>query len=323
METVRVKSANKYVACLAITISILISGSAANASLADRVGTTAQVTAAVKSSITTKTVSAAVAATLKQFSNTSSSYDLTGPSTYGACDPFDSEALALSPKPSFFGNLKGSKTIVLVGDSNVGNWVPALSIGLTATPYRLAVFGFSSCGLANLPYTSSWGSLYERCRQWHANVPAAIRALHPVAVLAASGDVGTQYSDTVWANGVKKVFADATLGSSSTKRILIGTSPFFGESAVTCLTVHPDPQDCSLAYTPGSGYYGATLTRDKLITSVSNATLINTNKFLCYKNKCSPVIGNILVYSDIDHITIAYSSFISKGITSAVLAALK
>ena len=316
------RSANKYLACLAITISILISGSAAYASFTDPVGTTTQVTAAVKSSITTKTVSAAVAATLKQFSN-SSSYDLTGPSTYGACDPFNSEALALLPKPCFFGNLKGSKTIVLVGDSNVGNWVPALSIGLAATRYRLAVFGFSSCGLANLPYTSSWGSLYERCRQWHANVPAAIRALHPVAVLAASGDVGTQYSDTVWANGVKKVFAEATLESSSTKRILIGTSPFFGESAVTCLTVHPDPQDCSLTYAPGSGYYGAALTRDKLIASLSKATLINTNKFLCYKDACSPVIGNILVYSDIDHITIAYSSFISKGITSAVLAALK
>ena len=224
------RSANKYLACLAITISILISGSAAYASFTDPVGTTTQVTAAVKSSITTKRVSAAVAATLKQFSN-SSSYDLTGPSTYGACDPYDSEALALSPKPCFFGNLHGSKTIALVGDSNVGNWVPALSIGLAATQYRLA--------------------------------------------------------------------------------------------AVTCLTVHPDPQDCSLTYAPGSGYYGAALTRDKLIASLSKATLINTNKFLCYKDACSPVIGNILVYSDIDHITIAYSSFISKGITSAVLAALK
>jgi hypothetical protein len=29
------------------------------------------------------------------------------------------------------------------------------------------------------------------------------------------------------------------------------------------------------------------------------------------------------VYSDIDHVTIAYSSYISKVVTSAVLAALK
>jgi hypothetical protein len=88
------------------------------------------------------------------------------------------------------------------------------------------------------------------------------------------------------------------------------------------MTIHADPQDCSLTYTPGSGYYGSALTRDKVVASVSDATLIKTTNFLCHKDTCSPVIGNILVYSDIDHITIAYSSFISKGITSAVLAAL-
>jgi hypothetical protein len=316
------RTARAYVAYAAIAFSLLASIGTASASTTDRVGTTAQVTSAVKSSISVKTVSPAVAATLKEFSS-SSSFDLTGPSTFGNCDPYNSEALALAPKPCFAGNLKGTKTIVLVGDSNVGNWVPALNLGLASTPYRLAIFGFSSCGLANLAYTPSWGSLYERCRQWHANVPAAIRALHPVAVLAASGDVGTQYSNSVWANGVKSLFVAATLGSPTTKRIVMGTSPFFGESAVTCLTVHPDPQDCSLTYAPGSGYYGSALSRDKVVASTSDAKLVDTNKYFCHSDTCSPVIGNILVYSDIDHVTIAYSSFISKGITGAVLAALK
>ncbi len=316
------RTAKMLVAYAVVTSLVLLTASTVLASPGDQVGTAAQVAAAVKSSISVKTVSPTIAATLKEFSN-SSSFDLTGPSTFGSCDPYNSEALAIAPKPCFFGNLHGTKTIVLVGDSNVGNWVPALNLGLADSPYRLAVFGFSSCGLANLPYTPSWGALYERCRQWHANVPAAIRSLHPLAVLASSGDVGTNYSNTTWANGVKNVFVEATLGAPTTKRILIGTSPLFGESAVTCLTVHPDPQDCSLQYTVGSGYYGGTLSRDVQVASSSHATLINTSKFLCSSDVCSPVIGNILVYSDIDHITIAYSSFLSKVLTSAVLAALK
>jgi hypothetical protein len=322
MERVRMRSVRVSVAYLLITLSFYIFSDTAGALPSDRVASSAQVTAAIKSSISIKTTSAAVRATLKQFSS-SSSFDLTGPSTYGACDPYNSEALALSPKPCFFGNLRGTKTIVLVGDSNVGNWVPALNLGLAATPYRLAVFGFSSCGLPNLPYTASSGSLYKRCRQWHTNLPTAIRALHPAAVLAASGAVDSTYSTKTWVNGVKNVFVEATLGSSTTKRILMGTSPFFGESAVTCLTVHPDPQDCSLHYTSGSGFYGSILSRDKQIASASNAKLVDTSRFFCYSNTCSPVIGNILVYSDIDHVTIAYSSFISKVVTSAVLAALK
>ena len=102
----------------------------------------------------------------------------------------------------------------------------------------------------------------------------------------------------------------------------MGISPFFSESAVTCLTVHPDPQDCSLTFTPGSAYYAALL-RDRVIAKTSDATLIPTKRFFCFGNICSPVIANTLVYSDTDHVTIAYSSFISQCITTAVLTALK
>jgi hypothetical protein len=144
-----------------------------------------------------------------------------------------------------------------------------------------------------------------------------------VAVLASSGAVASSIPNTTWIKGVKNVFVESTLGSPSTKRILLGTSPFFAESAVSCLTVHTDPLDCSLQYTTGSGYYGSILTRDKKIATASNAVLINTSKFFCYSNTCSPVIGDLLVYSDVDHVTIAYSSFISKAVTGAVLSALK
>lgn len=321
-EAEKVRTARTRYALGTLAFLTLASAGVAYGSTSDPVGTVAQVTSAVKSSISIKTVSPAVAATLTEFSSPSS-FNLTGPSTFGICDPYNSETLALAPKPCFAGNTHGLKTIVLVGDSNVGNWVPALSLGLASTPYRLAVFGFSGCGLANLPYAPAWGTLYKRCRQWHANVPAAIRALHPVALLTASGDVGTNYSSATWANGVKSLMVAATLGSPSTKRIVLGTSPFFGASAVTCLTVHPDPQTCSLKYTPSSGYYGAALSRDQLVASTSDAQLVDTNKYFCYSDTCSPVIANILVYSDIDHITIAYSSFISKDLTGAVLAALK
>src|SRR5664280_2459191 len=83
-------------------------------------------------------------------------------------------------------------------------------------------------------------------------------------------------SDYIVVNGVKNVFVESTLGSPSTKRILMGTSPFFMKSPVTCLTVHTDPQDCSLHYTPNSGYYGSILSREQKIASASTDTLINT-----------------------------------------------
>jgi hypothetical protein len=65
------------------------------------------------------------------------------------------------------------------------------------------------------------------------------------------------------------------------------------------------------------------LRRDRAIARSSDATLVTTNQFFCFSDICSPVIANTLVYSDTDHVTIAYSSFISKVITSEVPAALK
>jgi SGNH domain-containing protein len=317
MRTIRAS-----VTSFAVATSLIVLAGAAAATMADPVGTPAQVTAAIKSSISLKVTPSAVQKTLKEYSSPSS-YDLTGPSTFGVCDPYNSEALALAPKACFAGNVHGAKTIVIVGDSNVGNWVPALNLGLAATPYRLAIFGYSSCGLPNLKYTSTWNTQYKRCNQWHAHLPAAIRALHPVAILASSGAVGSSISTSTWVNGVKSLFVQSTQGSPSTKRVILGTTPFFVESAVTCLTVHNDPQDCSLTYQPGSGYYGSILARDKKVASGSDAVLIKSTKFFCYSDTCSPVIGNELVYSDIDHVTIAYSSFISKEVTAAVLAAIK
>jgi hypothetical protein len=304
---------------IALTASVYMV--TASASPSDTVATSVEVTAAVRSSISLMTTSVAVRDSLKLFESPSS-YDLTGPSTFGSCDPYNSEALAFSPIPCFFGNLHGTKTIVLIGDSNVGNWIPALNLGLAHTVYRLAVFGFSSCGLSDLPYSATWGSLYERCRQWHSSVPAAIRSLHPVAVVASSGAVGASYPTSTWVNGVKNLFVQATESSTATKRILLGTSPLLGQSAVTCLTVHPNPQNCSLHYITGSGYYGAILSRDQQIASASHATLIDTSRYFCYEETCSPVIGDTLVYSDLDHVTIAYSSFITRALTTAVLVAL-
>jgi len=164
------------VAFLMFALSVSICVGAASASPSDHVATSSQLADAVKSSISISTTSASVKDTLQLFAH-ASSFQLTGPSTFGSCDPYNSAALALSPKPCSFGDLHGTETIVLVGDSNVGNWIPALNLGLANTPYRLAVFGFSGCGLPNLTYTANWGSLYRRCRQWHANVPAAIGRL--------------------------------------------------------------------------------------------------------------------------------------------------
>ena len=145
--------------------------------------------------------------------------------------------------------------IVLVGDSNVGNWPPALDSGLKAAGYRLAVFAFASCPTPDLTYPSPsygtlTGTLLTECNQWHQTVTNAISALHPLAVIAASGSTYLKVlSDQQWISGFTKLFDDSTVGNPSAVRILMGTSPFPAPSP-NCLAATSNPSDVRLLLHP-------------------------------------------------------------------------
>ena len=67
METVEINTAMKYLACAVLALSLLGLASTASASFTDPVGTIAQVSAAVRASISATTLSPGVSATLEEF----------------------------------------------------------------------------------------------------------------------------------------------------------------------------------------------------------------------------------------------------------------
>ena len=170
---------------------------------------------------------------LSAFSNETAGA-LSGDSLTYACDPYGSAKLATKPVPCLFGDLAATETIVIVGDSNVGNWVPALNIGLKAAGYRLAAFSYAGCPAADTPYKSIPDSQTSECNLWHKTVPAVIKALDPVAVLVASGDdFPGDTTNSQWIAGFSKLYKLTT--SNSTVRILMGTSPFTTVNPPSCL----------------------------------------------------------------------------------------
>lgn len=311
---------------VAITVVVALSllagvsiGSASSTS-----GTPAQVAAAVKKSVTIHSIPADLTPSLSQFANSNASYNLSGLSLLSHCNAYSNSALAAHPVACYFGDTKSTKTIVFVGDSNVGNWIPALADGLVATKYRLAVFPYASCPTPDMIYTAASGPVeWNECNIWHVSVLKAIRAVHPVAVIAVSGAIGIGLFDTTkWIAGFKKLFAQATLGSPSTRRILIGTSPFFPGPIPNCLAAHSNPQSCDEKDKVGSPY-GKYLTRDLQVARAAKAKLFPVTPELCYGGWCSPIVGKYMVYVDIDHTSIAYSQFLSQVVTNAVVKLVK
>ena len=69
--------------------------------------------------------------------------------------------------------------------------------------------------------------------------------------------------------------------------------------------------------------YSKFLTRDLQIARAAAAKSIPVYPWLCYGGLCSPIVNKYLVYVDIDHISIAYSGFLSQVVTNAVVRIVK
>lgn len=240
-----------------------------------------------------------------------------------SCDPYVVNSEAKNPVPCWYGSPTAKRTVVVFGDSFVGNWIPALNIAGTALGFRVAEYSFVGC---NTPFISPAGpedgfdeAEVKACTSFHNNLPKAVNKLDPIAVIAADGAPSWGASaNPVFIQGLNTAFNEMSTPTDHPARILMGAGPHLSEAAPSCLATHPSSiQRCNFTYTAGSDY-GAMLARDTASISGAKVDLIPTYQWFCLHDTCPAVIGNIDVYADSDHITIAISQYLSVLLEKAL-----
>ena len=53
------------------------------------------------------------------------------------------------------------------------------------------------------------------------------------------------------------------------------------------------------------------------------ARLVPTYQWFCADDVCEPVIGHFVAFTDIEHLTIDYSEYLSRVVTASVLRSLR
>ena len=233
------------------------------------------------------------------------------------CQTNETPALVSTPVACYLGNPRGTRNIVLIGDSNTGNWAEALNAGLTTSNYRLVVYTYSGCPSPFLTYSySGW----RTCTKWHNAVAPLIAALHPAALIVATGPwkIPADVSAAQWSAGYGQLFRATGTSGPQTKRILIGTSPSLPDSAPICLSRHHNPQMCGLTITQNSDY-SLLLARDTANATAANAVLLASAPWLCSGAVCPVIVDSRMVYADNNHVTFVYSHYLAEVITAAVL----
>lgn len=282
---------------------------------APAVASTAQVLQAVASAPSIATVPSGVNPPL---SEAAADHALTVLNEHG-CDP----AFAMATVGScVFGDPKGSKTIVLLGDSHAGMWFPAFDALAARAHWKLVVLMKAVCPAVNLSfwYWPTDGP-YPACDTWHQYTTSRINALDPAVVVLTSwwhgvGIVPNGQPPTLgqWQLGLESSLGSIT--SRGTKKVVLGDIPYLTQTGPQCLAANgTNVQACT---TPASQ---AVLTDHEqtlqAAAQATGATYISPTSWLC-SSVCTAVIGRYDVYADASEITNQYVDYLQGALAAAM-----
>ncbi|HMO95768.1 MAG TPA: SGNH hydrolase domain-containing protein, partial [Tepidiformaceae bacterium] len=236
--------------------------------------------------------------------------------------------VSLTSPECVFGDPAGASTMVLLGDSHAAQWFEAFDALARRMNWRLLVLGKAGCPAASVSFMNAYSDGARTfvgpppdCEAWLQGAIARINQSRPGLVVLASCN-GCDHmvdpnrdriSPSAWAAGLRETLGQ--LASPGTALAVLGDNPRW-RGHLDCLARNPDDvQACSSLL--------ATATRDsyndveRQVAEESGVAFIDVTPWFCGET-CSPVIGNMLAYTNDFHVTAAYARFLSPALESVL-----
>lgn len=206
----------------------------------------------------------------------------------------------------FFGDLAGSKTLVLLGDSHAGEFSDPLAAIASKKGWKLRAMVRNGCPFSAAPLSSSTTS-YRNCSDQNELSLKKTIAMAPKRVVIV-GMTPYGYKNALnwhWAtpessvDGYVKMLR--ALDAAGIKVSVIADTPYPQISVPDCVEKNgPTSEKCQTVkkHVP-----------DPLVMAadeVGTIQVIDINTYLCKKDLCPPLIGNVLVYRD-NHLTATFA----------------
>jgi SGNH domain (fused to AT3 domains) len=220
-----------------------------------------------------------------------------------------------------YGDKTARKTVVLYGDSHAGMWESALDVAGRRHHWKLVLLAKPACAVPMLHF---WLETTQRqntqCDTWHTWATDRIVSLKPDLVVLTSLFTGPRdfgkkdITEEQWSKGMTATI-DRVKKSGATVAVL-GDMPYLEQSAPECLAAHArDVRACATrAATAVNTAHGAA---EKDTADAAGARYVDTTKWFCTE-VCEPIIGDMVVYQNLYHITGAYSRHLSEVVASSV-----
>jgi hypothetical protein len=206
------------------------------------------------------------------------------------------------------GDSDAQTTVVALGDSHMGMWLPALdAIGQT-DGFRLVPFIKWACPSIEVPTSSSRsGDTCEQFREWTLE---QLRAMDPDVILLSNRvfppnlDVADDEVDAVWRDGLRATLA--TMSEIAPEVRVFGDVPRVDIDPGDCLSQSDSSMaTCTLDATERS-VKGIVATR--AVAKELDVPFVNVAPFTCFEKQCPLVVDQTVTYRDDDHVSVTWAT---------------
>jgi hypothetical protein len=150
-------------------------------------------------------------------------------------------------------------------------------------------------------------------KKMRADGVKVVLVVHFDRLLSASNQLPIWQKD--WRDGLQTTIKE--LRRIGAEPVLFADTPYPGRDVPTCLSSNiNNVQRCTLAVSESFREDIAEVRNDLSIEN--NVALLQTRDWFCNKTVCPPIIGNILVYRDDNHITTTYAEFLAPLLASTL-----
>ena len=220
-----------------------------------------------------------------------------------------------------YGDPRGTRTVLLLGDSHATHWFPALDRAARARHWRLVSVTKSTCPPPKISFWSPvLGRPYRECDRWREAVLARIRAERPDVVVMGSArhynqDYRFQVYGRAWLAGWRETVRAAR--AAGARVVVLGPTPLPRENVPDCVARHLDD---TLACTRPlrDAVDGRGLEAEQAAVQRAGGVYVDVRPWACARGRCAVVVGNLLLYRDDNHLTTSFTAWLAP-VMAAVL----
>jgi hypothetical protein len=206
-----------------------------------------------------------------------------------------------------FGAPDGAVTIALWGDSHAAQWFTAVEAMATTRGWRLLSLTQGGCPFLEVEvYNVGADAVFTHCAPWRADVRRYLREESVDVVLVSqyyalrSADDRRAIPPSAWQEQLPPLLDG--LRADGIVPIVLGDTPDPEVATPACVA---DNREQVLACAPPADDARATEI-DALIRSIAverDVSFFEPRRLLCDTARCPPIVGDLLVYRDENHLT--------------------